>query len=126
MKKFFLAIAIFVSLTSFLKPDKEPPVISGAHIYYNSLGDYAVMSADVTDNVGVFQVIFQIDPCGPTYPAGAKMDRNCSYWGATDFWGNNTFTPDDLDLEPGTHTLRITAYDRARNETQVEIDFFVD
>lgn len=138
MKKLFLLLLVLVSITSFSQKgkDKEPPVIEDASINGGvplPYGDFNIeVRVYVTDNLpdktDIYQVIAQIDPCGPTYVAGPKMERNCSFWGATDFYkeGLYVFYADDLGLTPGEHTLRVTVYDRSKNETQTEIKFYVN
>jgi hypothetical protein len=128
-----LLIAVFAFANSNAQgKDKEPPVIEFAHVNWGQpipagydLG--VPIGATVTDNTQVYQVIFQIEPVGKTYPAGPQMQKNVAYWQATDFYkqGRYEFTP-ELNLSAGTYTLRVTAYDQKRNEAQVEVQFVVE
>src|SRR5688500_12510878 len=126
MKKFLLSIVLLFSLTSFSQgkgknKDNEPPIITSVSTedgYVVSYGQSSIyVHMDAVDNVEVYQKIYQVDPCGPTYPAGPQMGKNCSYSGATDFWEVNWYYLNIQGLERGPHTLRYTVYDRARNET---------
>jgi hypothetical protein len=132
MKKLITFLLIAISFTSFAQKgkDKEAPVITYISIPDGYVIEYGqtVLSQiylDATDNVGIYQKVYQIDPCGPTYPAGPQQGKNCSVWSATDFWEVNKFQADISALEPGPHVLRYTVYDRARNETTKEITFYI-
>jgi hypothetical protein len=127
-----LLVAFAFTAQAQSKKDNEAPVISDVYVNWGQpipagydLG--IPIGATVTDNTQVYQVIFQIEPVGKTYPAGPQMHRNVAYWQATDFYkqGRYEFTPDGLNLPVGTYTLRVTAYDPKRNETQVEVQFVV-
>jgi len=81
---------------------------------------------EATDNSEVYQKVYQVNPCGPTYPAGPTMEKNCSFSGATDLWTPTSKYYLNIEgLERGPHTLRYTVYDRARNETTLEITFYI-
>lgn len=110
--------------------DKEAPVITyisipdGYVIQYGQTSLYPVY-LEATDNDGIFQKVYQVNPCAPTYPAGPTMGKNCDYASATDLWEVNKFHLNISGLERGSHTLRYTVYDRARNETTLEITFYI-
>ena len=111
--------------------DKEATVIESLHIN-NGQPVYFLYDIDVpvkacaSDNVGVWQIILQIDPEGKTYPAGPTMEKNKAFWQETNLYVNCFEAgAETYGLAPGEHTLRATVYDRARNETTKEIKFYV-
>lgn len=124
-----LLFAIVILLTSFSQKDKEPPVIESVRVpgSFSLLAGDMPITACASDNVGVFQIILQIDPIGKTWPAGTNMDKNKAFWQETDLYIDCYTAYAELEgLEPGEHTLRVTVYDRARNETSEEITFLVN
>lgn len=112
------------------KKDKQKPVITyvsipdGFEIQYGQTS-LAPIYLNASDNVGIFQKVYQIDPEGPTYPAGPEMEKNKSFWGATDLWEVNKYTADISELERGPHILRYTVYDKERNSATKEITFHI-
>ena len=109
--------------------DKQAPVITSVYpadgATISSGNTSMVVKATATDDQSIFQVIFQIDPVGATYPAPDK--RNVAFWQAVDFYKTSyEFTPSIQGLASGEHILRVTAYDRARNAAVREVRFFIN
>lgn len=131
---FFALLAVLFSSALFAQKgkikDNDPPIITGISIedgYVIQYGQTTLYPVylDAVDNSEIFQKVYQVDPCGPTYPAGPQMGKNCSYSSATDLWEVNQYYLSIQGLQRGPHILRYTVYDRERNETSEEITFYI-
>jgi hypothetical protein len=131
MKHLLFLIALLVSITSYSQKgkDKEPPTVNNFIAIVS--GDDLFVDADVSDETMMYGVFYFVEPTGNT---DWRPQRNVgkSIMGTAKHNATGPYQSFDWshyfdisNLLPGTYTLRIDAWDAAKNLERQEIEFFV-